>query len=133
MSSTTLVTDTLDAHMWLENADGEVVFDPHFIQYDIIKRVQNLKGEKKYKAWIGKKRGVALNKIQEINTAKIKALPSIGWTKKQFWEHFSKNPHFGNCFNNATAYWKKNQHLKIVIGSMGWEKTNGDGVWWEYG
>ena len=38
---------SLDAHMWLETADGKIVNDQDFSQYDYVKRVRKCSGEKK--------------------------------------------------------------------------------------
>jgi hypothetical protein len=123
---------SLDAHMWLEDADGKVVNDEHFAAYDIVKQIRNLKGEKKYKAWTGDKGRSAMAKIQEMVKSRMEECAAFT-TKKQFWEFYRNTPLAGCCFMNAMAYWKKNQHLKLRVGSMGWEKKDGSGVWWEFG
>ena len=123
---------SLDAHMWLEDADGQVVNDRDFPQYDYVKRVRNLKGGKKYKAWEGEKAKQALATIQTIVQQRMEDC-SFFTTKKQFWNFYRNTPVAGCCFLNALAYWKKNKHLKIRVGSMGWEKKDGTGVFWEYG
>ena len=125
---------SLDAHMWLEDAEGNVVNDCDFPQYDYVKAVRNLKGEKKYKAWEGEKGKKAMATVQKMVQVRMDATCSAtGFTKKQYWEFYRNKPVSGCCFMNAMAYWKKNKHLKIRVGSMGWEKKDGSGVWWEFG
>ena len=120
--------------MWLENSAGEIINDCDFPQYDYVKQVRNLKGGKKYKAWTGDKGKQAMAKIQEMVKSRMEMTCEMtGMTKSKFWEIYRTTPVAGCCFMNAMAYWKKNKHLKIRVGSMGWEKKDGSGVFWEYG
>tara|TARA_R110002110_G_scaffold149375_2_gene340711 strand:+ start:54 stop:428 length:375 start_codon:yes stop_codon:yes gene_type:complete len=124
----------MDAHMWLENADGKVVHDTHFETYNYVKSVRKLHGPTQYKAWDGEKGKKAMAKIQGMVQVRMDAtIAGTGMTKKEYWEFYRQNPVDGCCFMNAIAMWKKNKHLKLRIGSMGWEQKNGKGVFWEYG
>lgn len=125
----------LDAHMWLEDENGRVVADPDFREYDYVKSVRGCSGRAQYKAWEGEKAKEALTKIQGLVQERMEMTMMVNpsMTKKEFWACYRNNPVHGCCFINALAHWKKNKHLKIKVGSMGWKKAGRGAIWWEYG
>lgn len=118
-------TDEGDYHIWVENEQGEVVFDPAFNEYEFICRVRGADISKpvrhkwgNQKSWLDKK---SFTYLSEGNTRQIIA------------DMFS-DPRYQHCRNNAIAYLynKGKEGDKAVIGSMGWQTISGD-YWWEFG
>lgn len=124
---------TMEVHMWLENADGTIAFDPDFPDYNWVKQVRRLTGDKCHKAYTGRKAIDCLAEIRKALNFRIKMLEQNGLDKEKVWDIYFKSPAFGICFFNAMAYWKKNKHLKIKVGSMGWESKLDGNIFWEYG
>lgn len=148
--------DKRDFHCWVEDKDGEVVFDPEFKEYQAIKQVKNCMedsphfynafGEDAEKWFWGKLKGTMTDKIQLYKSQNIK------WVKE-----FYQRPKFGHCNLNCSAFLIKNKGkgYRIRVGSMGWLKDptvwrlkaenkprhNDAGelcvpaisIWWEYG
>ena len=121
--------DYLDAHAWVADCSGNVIYDPNFKEYDIIKQINKCGDTKVYKPF-------NLSFEDEIKIFKY-------WNIDKRYEKFEKLPYkwkdtFGGCINNAINYIiqskKKNKNKKIylVIGSFGWKKKNGE-PWYEYG
>lgn len=149
--------DKRDFHCWVEDKDGEVVFDPEFPEYQAIKKIKNCIpdspnyhnafDEDTEKWFWGKLKGTMTDKIQLYKSQNIK------WVKE-----FYERPKFGHCNLNCSAFLIKNKGkgYRIRVGSMGWLKDpvvwklkaenkprmSDDGthfsipsqtIWWEYG
>ena len=136
--------ETLDAHAWCEDKDGKVVFDPHFKEYDLIKKIRDLEGEPQYEEVSTLSRQVMVIIKRQIKDAKRQGKQQgIKLTSEMIMTMFLEQPAFGNCFLNAYAYRWFNPEVKMRVGKMGWkvkktERCYGttfttDKVFWEYG
>lgn len=116
---------TIDGHFWLER-NGKVV-DIEFKDYDYIKKVHNCKDGMVYKEADEMTQKIMI-KIFE------KCLYSICKDRETF-KAISKKAGVGAmfrcCFQNSMLAFQEGDLLKF--GSMGWNKRNGSGVWWEFG
>ena len=123
--------DPYDYHMWVENKDGSVAFDPYFPEYDNIKQIHNLYGEPQYNPY----RGVRAKKQFEISKRLETKASKMGWNPAEW------NPLVNFCPLNAISYLAKTgrwDECVLQIGGMGWKKVGADGkgtdqVWWEFG
>jgi len=131
----------MDIHMWVEDKKGNVVCDPWFKEYDYIKRVRNCEpgAEEMYHAYTGEKGRKWMARIQKDMKEKLSIfdldagiVTQWGSSKKQVWAEFYDNPKFQMCTFNAISYWKKNKHLVLRVGAMGWRTRTGK-IWWEFG
>ena len=116
----------IDGHFWIER-DGKIV-DTYFKGYDYVKKVNNLTGEMVYKE--------ADDTTQKIMIMMFrKSLAKAGFTIRRY-VAFKKllgmnKPMEDDCYFNCLLELKEGDMLKF--GSMGWNKKDGSGVWWEYG
>ena len=120
-----------DYHMWVENRDGSIAFDPHFPEYDNIKQIRNLYGEPQYNAYTGVRAKKQFEVAKRMETKAYK----LGWNGCR-WKPL---PNF--CPLNAISYLAKTERWDecvVQIGGMGGKRggANGEGtnkVWWEFG
>tara|TARA_R100000654_G_scaffold3207_5_gene11125 strand:+ start:7715 stop:8203 length:489 start_codon:yes stop_codon:yes gene_type:complete len=121
-----------DFHVWVEDASGNVVHDPHFWQYDAIKETHGCDPDepKQYRRFHNQKecRDLVMKKAIR-NACMYENMISQGMT-------FLGEDRFGFCPINAHYFMRrpenKGKGYKVVVGAMGWKKGNGE-VWWEYG
>jgi hypothetical protein len=119
---------TFDGHFWIER-DGEII-DWDFTDHKYIKQVNKLTDEKVYLP--------ASDITQTIMTTACKKTcgNKCGSFEKFEDDIFNcinkQGKLFGNCFLNCIHEVKKNGG-KIVFGSFGWKRKNGDGVHYEFG
>ncbi len=119
-----------DWHVWCEK-DNQVVYDPHFEDYDFTIDIMDLTKTPCYEPF---------DKTMQIKCA-IK-VSGFAKGKKDIYgtEHYDKciknlaiAPMMGYCWYNAIAYKKHiDPDVKIVFGSMGWYRKNGE-PFYEYG
>ena len=121
--------DFIDAHAWVADCSGNVIYDPNFEEYDIIKQINECSDTKVYKPF-----NFSIEDENKIYKC---------WDIEKKYEMLERLPfkfpvQFGNCIYNALSYIiqskKKNKNKKIylVIGSFGWKKKNGE-PWYEFG
>tara|TARA_A100001391_G_C5056718_1_gene274930 strand:+ start:1171 stop:1794 length:624 start_codon:yes stop_codon:yes gene_type:complete len=123
------MTDTLDLHAWVETADGRLL-DWDFEAYGEVRRIRDLNDTPYYVPECGENPRRAMALIRE-HIKERKAY--LGCSTKQLLETFYTAPQYGCCFLNAYAYVYFNRDCRVIIGSMGYEKKDGSGIWWEYG
>jgi len=123
-----------DFHAWIEDKEGNVIFDPHFPEYDEIKKLQGLYGEPQYKAYTGEK-ARSLKMRCRASAKKILKTQKKHYkmTAAQVWEQQYHHPVYGYCNFNAIAYLKKHPDSVFKVGSMGWKRKCDDRVFWEFG
>lgn len=114
-----------DYHCWVKRKDGSI-YDPYFPEYDMIKSIQNIKPN-------AKQHYLPIEDKQEFDSMwtwifEHSIKPKL---KQNTLQEFRNEPKFSYCWLNAYAYHIVNDHSKIEIGKMGWEKD--DGIWWEFG
>jgi len=113
----------MDGHFWV-NFEG-VIVDPYFKGYDIVKRINNLEGDRIYLPAppliqaVMKKRYID-DRIKLVKDLADKRLISLTERREDC------------CNMNALLEWMANGG-EIVFGSLGWKKKNSDEIWWEYG
>tara|TARA_R110000868_G_scaffold394911_1_gene666380 strand:+ start:115 stop:501 length:387 start_codon:yes stop_codon:yes gene_type:complete len=125
---------TMDIHCWVEDSTGKII-DPDFMEYQIVKNIRDLEGEKQYKKLTGEAyKTMAGDITAACKTVKkqIKA-SNKGMTNEYFWELFTDHPRSGFCMLNAMGQVKKDPTLKFCIGSMGWKKKGSQEIFWEFG
>lgn len=121
-----------DFHFWIEDMEGNVVFDPVFSHYKMVCNMRNLDINKPHRfAWNNQHRWCKHydlpSDIKAVNTKKGRKVCR------------NAKPMPLNCRGNCIAHFVS--HLRgddskyiIRIGSMGWEsKTNANKIWWEFG
>lgn len=121
---------TINGHFWVENDDGEVIFDPQFSQYsticdihqcDITKPVYQKASAERYRQNIAEH---ILPFMKQLTSSpdiieKVKAVENP-------WE-------FNNCAMNVCFHKVVFKgEGKICFGDFGWEKQDGSGVFFEY-
>ena len=50
-----LISNFIDLHCWIETIDGEII-DEHFEEYDVVKQMRNLTGDKVYCELVGEEK-----------------------------------------------------------------------------
>tara|TARA_Y100001972_G_C7426420_1_gene219950 strand:+ start:78 stop:506 length:429 start_codon:yes stop_codon:yes gene_type:complete len=118
-----------DYHAWVEDMTGKVVFDPVFQHYEGVCNMRGLDINKvRRKKWDNQEKHMKQRDFHDVFH-----LAMIGNDLDDF--YISPKPL--HCRNNSIAWLsyqpesKKNKY-RVVIGSMGWEDSDGD-VWWEFG
>ena len=108
--------DMNDCHVWLEDEDGNIIDPtppayPYPMEYKPFDKTQQVRVWGQYQS-------------------KIKALGKEGRSaiKKQLYQ----KPAHRQCGYNVFAYWSKNKHLKIVVGSAGFH-IDTHTIFWEFG
>ncbi len=104
----------MDGHFWVER-EGKII-DPYFMEYDLIKGIQGLSGDRIYLP--------APPLIQCIFEKVLQR--SCG--KRQYTNY---KPRCYECSHNAVYEYQKNGG-KIVFGSMGWKRKDGT-IHYEFG
>ena len=111
----------MDGHYWIER-DG-VIEDPYFPFYDKVKSIWGLTNEIVYLEAPPMIQAVFLKRLD----ATRHALEDVSDTGMRHYK-----PVFQQCPTNAVI-----AHIlrggRIVFGSMGWKRKNGDGVHYEFG
>ena len=123
---------TFDGHFWIERDDKIVDF--HFCEYDFIKMINGCNGEQVYLPAPEITQKVALNIMEKVMKNAFKT-DTIDEAVEKYYKLATKigrqDAHFAECPKNVLV----ERHLrggKIVFGSMGWKKKNGD-IHFEYG
>ena len=105
---------SIDGHFWLER-DGKVI-DTEFKQYEWVRMINNLGGEKKYKEADATTQFIMISMFD-------KCLEKNGLNREEFKElHIRLGvlaPMFNCCFQNCINLFQEGDVLKF--GSMGWE------------
>ena len=122
-----------DFHCWVEDKNGEVVFDPDFVEYELTQVIRNAMGPKHYLKWNDEFQQDCWSRIQTHMKTQMAYIRKKGGKNRDFWGSYAK-PKVHCCPANCVTFMKKNKgkEFKIVLGSMGWEKPDGS-VWWEWG
>ena len=116
-----------DFHIWLEDDAGRVAFDPqNFSYYQHVCDFHGLDIKKPCRhAWGNQAKWLKEKEFNSLNEADTRYIVADMFC----------TPQERHCRNNAIAYMVNNpeKNLKAVVGSMGWKRKNGGGVWWEFG
>lgn len=110
---------TIDGHFWVER-DGKII-DPHFQAYDLVKKIQGLKGEPVYLE--------AEPLIQEIMKKKFEKSEDQKRFIKQQLKTLTLQSY--QCYSNSIVEITKLGGT-LKFGSMGWKRKAG-GVHYEFG
>ena len=116
----------IDGHFWVVR-NGKIL-DTDFAEYGMIRKYHNLTGNMVYKE--------ADDFTQTLMVLKFrKALNKFGMCEDDY-IRFKKcmcagKAVFRSCYYNSLMVMKEGDELKF--GSMGWNKKDGSGVWWEFG
>ncbi len=118
--------DAGDYHIWVEDKHGKVVFDPVFEEYRFICKIRNANINKPVRvAWNNQAKWLDdKNWSQQANDNAFRCIIS----------NMFEQPRYQHCRSNAIAYMvnRGKEGDRVVIGSAGWKKGNGE-VWWEFG
>ena len=133
----------VDAHSWVENTDGMVVFDPDFPEYQMVRKVRNLREGACYKEFdplltaICKKQinPTILTTLDDFANQLMGKVCSETEIYKVIMELCDKDGDAmaGRCFFNAYCYQKLHPDTIIKIGSLGWRECCSKEIHWEYG
>ncbi len=111
----------IDGHFWVER-NGKII-DPYFTEYDMIKKYNKCVGENIYLP--------APDEVQQIMIEKYKSVEeNRKITDKAFLKMY-KRYMSGNCYQNARLNILRSGG-KLIFGSMGWKKENGE-IHYEFG
>jgi len=125
-----------DFHCWVENANGKVVFDPDFPEYQMIRNIRGCTKEQHHKGFPMKYQKILWNKKKKEIKTNMKLHSRFGVNRDitPCLKMFGLEPRYAYCHYNASGYVAnhRGEGLKIVIGSMGWTQKSG-GVFWEFG
>ena len=120
-------TNDGDFHVWIEDSQGTVVFDPHFIIYDDICDLRGLDITKPvYKEWNNRNKWLMDKDVLDLFHPSVKSIVC---------DMFDR-PQARRCRNNSVAWLCNHGDIKehrLVIGSMGWEYKNKSGAFYEFG
>lgn len=123
---------TIYGHFYITNDDGEVIFDPHFPQYDGICAIHDADPSKPRYRHAPKhiqRDAIQKNILPTITDfMKNKEELTTGETGEIF-----KQYEFAQCALNVCVYkalW--NGEGRITYGDFGWELKDGSGVWYEF-
>jgi hypothetical protein len=118
---------TIDGHFWLERGGKKV--DIEFEEYDYVRKFHKLTDGMVYKEADAMTQTIMI-KMFEKCVNKI----SMKFNLDNF-QKFSKEMGVGAkmncCFQNCMLAYEDGDLIRF--GSMGWNKRDGSGVWWEYG
>jgi len=124
------VVEGNDYHIWIENNEGEVVYDPPMEKsgfYETICKIRDCDIKKPYYyEWSNQKKHLDEQYVDEMINENI---------YHSDLNEFYKRPQPRYCRSNAIGYYinqTSQDNLRIVIGSFGWEKRDGT-IWWEFG
>tara|TARA_R110002126_G_scaffold125072_1_gene267329 strand:- start:3201 stop:3596 length:396 start_codon:yes stop_codon:yes gene_type:complete len=111
----------VQGHFWVEDEEGNVIFDPDFFEHAHIKRVNKLTDEKIYKH---ASKDLARTVIMEWV---MKFMLDI---KKQFKDEVHmvvkhNKPQWNCCAPNVALYKLGGGKGKVCYGSMGWKTKKG--------
>tara|TARA_R110002126_G_scaffold142971_1_gene289123 strand:+ start:5879 stop:6280 length:402 start_codon:yes stop_codon:yes gene_type:complete len=116
---------TIDGHFWLERGGKKV--DIEFKDYDFIKRVHNCDDGMVYKEADFNTQLIMIKIFEKCLYSMEKDIEAF----KTFSKSMGISPMMGCCFQNSMMAYEDGDLIKF--GSMGWNKKNNGGVWWEFG
>jgi hypothetical protein len=115
--------DTDDYHAWVEDDDGNIIYDPRFV--DELKKKCAFPLDIDFNKPVNKK-------WNESERKKVKEwLLSYDKIRREYEDEeyvintFYDNPQHLRCFWNATAYVYKHKTGNVVFGSAGFQCANG--------
>ena len=121
-------------HVIAVSPNGEI-YDPHFAEYDMIKRARGiaLDAPPKYDILTGEKRrymfvDIFKNFKERMNHSKR----TLGCDEEDIAAYYRVCPQFGSCITNAWAYKMLHKDWRIEICRFGWERKDGT-TFWEFG
>ena len=132
-----------DFHTWIEDKEGNIVFDPWFLEYDLTKELRGIDKDAKqvhYKFVNQEKCAKLAMKSAIERSLEFSAMFGIGGVCAGQHDWIEGNwgldhPRHGfcnlNCFNHMKKVNGKDKGYKIVVGAMGWEEDGS--VHLEYG
>ena len=123
---------SLDAHAWIEMPDGSIR-DWAFHRYDIIKNIWNCNDRAYYYPNPTEYQVPFRKIIKRMVKAAKKYCPEEFPNAEAVFKDFYLCPKAGHCFMNAYAYKYFHPEVKLMIGSMGWEKKRTGTIYWEFG
>jgi hypothetical protein len=128
----------LDLHVWCEDEEGNVIYDPFFNEYydimeehDCLGNTGSVHMPERF-GRIYKKRDEWQPILKAIMKRSVKSLMADGISVSE--AAYRMPQKYGCCFYNA-YFWKlrnPEKNAKICVGQMGWKTTSGD-EHWEYG
>ena len=110
----------VDGHFWVVR-DGNII-DPHFKEYDLVKKIQGCVGEPIHLP--------ADDLVQKVILKKFTNVCSVQDMGIMFQQVMGK-PMPNSCYQNACLEIVKNGG-QLVFGSLGWTRRSG-GVHYEFG
>jgi len=118
----------INGHFWIENSDGEVIWDPHFPTYDLICRIRSANPKKPHyrKKSATRQREMISQHILPMLTSVKRAMKEGYVPPEDFY-----TPQSHNCASNCVRYKLKGGEGTICYGDMGWEQTGGT-IWYEF-
>jgi hypothetical protein len=119
----------MDGHFWIVR-DGEII-DPYFKDYDMVKVINNLEGDRIYLP-AGELIQKVMKKKYIDKVIDLSNSVENSFEKKMFDLRMKKGVMVNNC--NFNAVWEQMKNGgEIVFGSMGWKRKNGKGIHYEFG
>lgn len=124
-----------DYHTWIKDAQGNVVYDPYFKEYDFARNWNDCWGRQRRREWDLVYQKMVWQDVRRRAKAEMAEMKRQGGTAEALWAFRKKEKPF-HCSTNCMCFMKnpenKGKGYRIVVGSMGWEKADGS-VHWEYG
>jgi len=130
----------IDAHSWVENADGMVVFDPDFPEYHMVRKIRNLRDGHCYKEFDPLLTAIVKKQINPTILSGLDGVRMNGrvCSDNEIYKVVMElcddgDAMAGRCFFNAWCYQKLHPDTIIKIGSLGWRERCSKEIHWEYG
>ncbi len=120
---------TINGHFWIENEQGEVIYDPVFPVYKKICKLHKLDINKPHyrKASPDLQRECLKKHIFPTLTDLIKIKNQVGELPSEV-----RRPEAYACAMNCIVYKVNGGEGKIIYGDFGWEKQDGSRIWYEF-
>ena len=112
-------------HAWVEDSDGNVVFDPEFPRYKMIKMIHGCDPNEPMCRHRYQQQSECVEILMKDAIQKLIKLSNVG---------IKPSYNFQQCSHNCYYFMKKNKgkNYNVVVGAAGWKKKNGD-IWFEWG
>lgn len=121
--------DGISAHAWVVDATtNKVAYDPEFPEYGADRLKHGLTNKRRYAPFENRMQRRLWDRVKrKCIYPSMRMYKAIG--KDFIRDHEVRH---NCCFANAYVYQRTHANTKVVLGSFGWEHSDGR-VWWAYG
>ena len=114
---------SMNFHAWCER-DGQVVYDPEFIEYAQIAQEHGCTMKRVYSKWSAAAQQVQRGFLAKKDGTLLSNDDATAASRNARLRRFAHRPVFGQCYFNALGYALEHPDVEVVIGSAGFRGSS---------